>query len=150
MNTQSTIKPEIKVDNLPGELKSWLKDAEPAQLFRINVKKLSPLVQRPVQTLFSAFLRLTAEGKFNLSWEYHCTHCNAVPDFKHHFSELKSEGYCALCDLAFRNTLDRNIEVTFTANATFASVPSEIVNAYRDEMMQAVKERRYAMPDEFL
>ncbi len=150
MNTQPIIEPDTKGDELPEELKEWLKEAQPAQLFRINLKKLSPLVQLPVQTLLSAFLRLTAEGKFNLSWEYHCTHCNAVPDFKHHFGELKSEGYCALCDLGFRNTLDRNIEVTFTANATFASVPSEIVSAYREEMMQAVKERRYAMPDEFL
>jgi hypothetical protein len=41
MNTQPTIKPEIKVDNLPGELKSWLKDAEPAQLFRINLKRVT-------------------------------------------------------------------------------------------------------------
>lgn len=135
---------------LKAPMAVWFDAAAPQQLFRINLKELSAEIGIPLRELLPLFLRLTAAGLFNLSWEYHCTHCNGIPGFKHHFGELKSEGFCALCDLGFRNTLDKNIQVTFTAHPTLIEIPAAVGEAFRSDMLAAVKAGKYSMPGEYV
>lgn len=138
------------ITEIGRDLASFFDTAEPQDLFRINLKLLSRSTGAPFHDLLTIFLKLVDAGLFNLSWEYHCTHCNGIPGFKHNFGELKSEGECALCNISFRNTLDKNIEVTFTAHASFVEIPAAIMEQAKEAMMAAVKEQRLAMPAEFV
>ncbi len=138
------------ITEISGALATFFDNAEPQDLFRINLKLLSRKTGVPFHALLTLFLKLVDAGLFNLSWEYHCPHCNAIPGFKHNFGELKSEGECALCNMGFRNTLDKNIEVTFTAHPTFAEIPASMMEQAKEAMIAAVKEKRLAMPAEFV
>lgn len=135
---------------ISAALAAFFDTATPQDLFRINLKLLARKTGMPFQDLLTLFLKLVNAGLFNLSWEYHCTHCNGIPGFKHNFGELKSEGECAMCNLSFRNTLDKNIEVTFTAHPTFAEIPAPVFDQAKEAMIAAVKEKRLAMPAEFV
>ena len=150
MNRTDRIRTALPGFEVPAQLLQFIETASPEDLFRVNLVTLSTKINVPLDTLLSAFLKMVEAGLFNLSWEYHCTHCNAIPDFKHSFSELKAESYCPLCDLGFRNTLDKNVEVTFTAHNSFVEIPSEIPERIKAEAIAAVKEKRYQMPDHFL
>jgi hypothetical protein len=115
-----------------------------------TTSSINPELQVPFQRLLTEFVRLTREGKFNLAWEFHCTHCNGIPGFSHRFGELKSENYCAACDLGFRNTLDKNIEVTFTAHPSFRAIPPQVKESFQQQILEAVKAKRFQMPAEYV
>lgn len=138
------------ISDISNELAQFFDTAEPQDLFRINLKHLSRNTGVPFQDLLTLFLKLVDAGLFNLSWEYHCTHCNAIPGFKHNFGELKSEGECPLCNLSFRNTLDKNIEVTFTAHASFVEIPATVAEAAKEAMIAAVKAGQLVMPEQYV
>ncbi|EMJ88984.1 adenylate/guanylate cyclase domain-containing protein [Leptospira meyeri] len=140
----------LGLETLPTTLVAFFDSSEPSDFFRINLKNLSEVTGVPFQDLLTIFLKLIDLGLFNLSWEYHCTHCNGIPGFKHNFSELKSEGECTLCEVSFRNTLDKNIEVTFTAHASFIEIPEVVFSEAKESMMAAVKEKRLKMPEQFV
>jgi class 3 adenylate cyclase len=144
--------PELNGEHgdMPMELARWLENGDPERYFRVNLKVLAAELQVPFQRLLTEFVRLTHEGKFNLAWEFHCTHCNGIPGFSHRFGELKSENYCAACDLGFRNTLDKNIEVTFTAHPSFRAIPPQVKESFQQQMLEAVKAKRFQMPAEYV
>jgi hypothetical protein len=50
----------------------------------------------------------------DLNWDFHCTMCNAVAGSHRHLADATAVDRCPLCDVEFRNTLDANVEVTFT------------------------------------
>lgn len=135
---------------LPQHLAAFFDAAAPVDLYRINLRKLEHRLGIGVQQLLDIFLRLVSKGLFDLSWEYHCPHCNAIPDFKHNFGDLKTESFCPLCDLSFRNTLDQNVEVTFTAHPTLAVIPEDVRVRAREDMIAAVQNRTLKMPERFL
>lgn len=133
-----------------GPVQDWINHATADQLFRINVAELSARVQVPVSDLRDIFLYAVADGLFNLSWEFHCPHCHAIPDFHHTFQESKGHGYCPLCNVEFRNTLDRNVEVTFTVHPSIVSIPAEFVEARKMEMMTLARVGQWTLPARFL
>ncbi|GAB4427701.1 MAG: hypothetical protein OHK0011_09680 [Turneriella sp.] len=55
----------------PAALARWLENGTPERYFRVNLKVLATELQLPFQQLLTAFVRMTHEGKFNLSWECH-------------------------------------------------------------------------------
>lgn len=140
---------EMKEWTFP-EFNLWLERAQAPELFRINIKTLSGPLEAPASILLTLFLRGVEKGFFILNWEYHCPHCKGIPDFKHNFSELSSESFCGLCNLAFRNTLDTNVEVTFTAHPSFRTIPESFQAEYREKAIKAISAGTYSPPAQFL
>lgn len=135
---------------IPEKLGEWAAKSTPETLFRVNLKRLSRDIGIPVAELLPLFLRFTHQGIFNLAWEFHCPDCNAIPDFKHNFADVKSQGQCAACNLTFRNTLDKNIEVTFTVHPSVVELPEEIRKNFIADMLEGIRTRSYKMPEVFL
>ncbi|TGL17572.1 adenylate/guanylate cyclase domain-containing protein [Leptospira levettii] len=150
MKNSEKILNKLKLENLPPTLVVFFDTSLPQDLFRINLKRLSEKTDVPFPQLLTLFLKLVDLGIFNLSWEYHCTHCNGIPDFKHNFSELQSEGECPACQVTFRNTLDKNIEVTFSSHPSFVEIPREIIDQAKEKMINEVREKRLKMPDKYV
>ncbi|OHD14091.1 MAG: hypothetical protein A2Z96_05760 [Spirochaetes bacterium GWB1_48_6] len=128
----------------------WIEMATTPELFRINLKVLAPALEKPLKEVLAIFLHGVTQGAFTLNWEYHCPHCNGIPDFKHNFKELGAEGFCGLCDLAFRNALDTNVEVTFTIHPSLHEIPPEFIQEYKNTAMAAIKNGTYEKPAAFL
>ena len=135
---------------MPQPLSAFFAAAAPVDLFRVNLRKLETRLGIPPGQLLDIFLRLVSKGLFDLSWEYHCPHCKAIPDFKHSFADLKADSFCPLCDVSFRNTLDQNVEVTFTAHPTLIEIPAEVRDHFKNEMIQRAKARTLELPDQYL
>lgn len=140
------ILPEV----VPQPLAAFFDAAAPVDLFRVNLRRLETRLGIPAGQLLSIFLRLVSAGLFDLSWEYHCPHCKAIPDFKHNFADLKSDSFCPLCDVSFRNTLDQNVEVTFTAHPFLIEIPQEVRDRFKNEMIRSAQGRALQMPEQFL
>ncbi len=99
----------------PGApLVDWFQRAGDAELWRINSHVLANTLGVDRTKLLTTFIRLVKDGVVDLNWDFHCTDCNAVAGTHRHLNEATAGDHCPLCNLDFRNTLDRNVEVTFT------------------------------------
>lgn len=128
----------------------WLEGAKPEELFRINLKILAPALEVPLPLMLSVFLTGVERGALTLNWEYHCPHCSGVADFKHNFKELTAEGFCGLCNIAFRNALDTNVEVTFTIHPTIHEFPQGFVQTFKEKMIKQIQSGSLVKPEVFL
>lgn len=98
-------------------LKTLCQDLSGIELFRMNPKAWGKTWDLEPHEATDAFLSGVLEGLFDLRWDYRCPHCEGVTGFSHHLTDAKGEGFCPACAAAFRNELDKNVEVTFTATA---------------------------------
>jgi len=134
----------------PSPLIDWLALASPEECFRINLKMLGRSLDLPLESILPPFIQAAHDGVFTLSWEYHCPHCHAIPDFQHNLRSTHSESDCPLCNVQFRNTLDENVEVTFTIHESIASLPKNVIDDWKRAMYGAAEAHNYAMPALYL
>ncbi len=103
------------------------------ELFRLNPPVLASQLGLDDGVLTDVFLAGVLEGWFDLSWEFHCPHCQGIPHSASHLSGAKAVGSCPACNVAFRNELDDNVEVTFSAAPKLA----EFADGERDQLLLA-------------
>jgi class 3 adenylate cyclase len=131
-------------------VRDWTLGKAAPDLFRINPLAVSRERGTGAEATTDVFLAGVLEGWFDLRWDYHCPHCRGIPDFSAHLHDAKVEGFCPLCNVGFRNELDSNVEVTFTATpklATYAPGEEEsLLMAYN----QAPGGRNPLAPGQFL
>ncbi len=149
MKISKAIEKKLKA-NLEPNLASWFDTATHTELWRMNLKELADKISTSHEKLLPVFLEGVSSGAFVLNWEYHCPHCNGIPDFKHRFNEVSSESYCGMCKVGFRNTLDENIEVTFTLHDSVQTLSTKVLQEMKDTMIKAIKEKTLTMPEKFL
>lgn len=102
-------------------LESWTSGKVPSALFRINPLAVADKLGTDSDLTVDAFLAGVLDGWFDLRWDYHCPQCQGIPGFTSHLSNAKAEGFCPMCKVGFRNQLDTNVEVTFTAAPKLAA-----------------------------
>lgn len=85
------------------------------ELFRLNPSALAIELKLDEGSVVDAFLAGVLEGWFDLRWDFHCPHCRGIPHFSSHLSGARAVGSCPMCNISFRNELDDNVEVTFSA-----------------------------------
>jgi len=146
----TAIEQKIPKDKIPEMLYDYLRLGVPADLYRINIKRISNMFNIPLKDLVTLFLRLVQSEIFNLNWDYHCPHCKAIPGSKHRLAEMNSNDFCPLCDVTFRNTLDENIEVTFTVSPNIMTLPPSVEEDFKNAMFSAAKGGNFYMPVNFL
>lgn len=139
-----------KTGPLAAPLSQWFDGAALTQLFRMNLRLIAQELSLPLKDILSSFLKGVKNGAFTLAWEYHCPHCNGIPDFKHRFDELSSGSFCPLCNVDFRNSLDKNVEVTFTLHPSLGEIPQPHQDQVKAEMLEAIKQQALLMPPVFL
>lgn len=133
---------------VPEAFAAWLEKAGDRDLLRLNPKVLGQQLSLQWKPLFEDFLYGIKLGAWQLNWEYHCPHCNGVTDFQHNLRDLPSESGCPLCDVEFRGTLDKNIEVTFTPHPNLYEIPAQVLEAVRNEAIALVKSGgKFPAPD---
>ncbi|WP_455381298.1 adenylate/guanylate cyclase domain-containing protein [Salinispira pacifica] len=135
----------------PGELLlAWLRGAGEADLHRINVFHLADELQVGRKPLLATFIRLVKQGVMDLNWDFHCTECNAVAGSHRHLSDATAADHCPLCDVDFRNTLDRNVEVTFSPAEQLYQVGRRFLADRKRETVALHAAKQIRLPDPFV
>jgi len=99
----------------------WVDGKPASQLFRINPLDLATRLGLDAGSTVDCFLAGVLEGWFDLRWEFHCPHCMGIPSFTSHLGHATAGGDCPNCNVAYRNQLDHNVEVTFNAAPKLAA-----------------------------
>jgi len=118
----------------------WLDGRSADNLFRLNPLSIANELGLEAGSTVDAFLAGVLEGLFDLSWDFHCPHCGGIPHHSSHLAGAKAEESCPNCNLDFRNTLDHNVEVTFSAAPRLAAFQpgeqDELLASYHMSLMQ--------------
>ena len=91
------------------------------ELFRLSPPVLASELGLEEGLVTDAFLAGVLEGWFDLRWDFHCPHCKGIPHSSSHLKGARSVGSCPTCNVTFRNELDDNVEVTFSAAPKLAA-----------------------------
>ena len=148
--------PELDPELL-RRIRAFFTEAEPTDLYRINLVTWSEAAGVPLDAAVTHYLYLVHEGAADLSWDAHCPLCNVVIARAPQLGDLRPEHPCTYClrDVAVR--LDDHYEVTFTPNRSVREVsgtvryrPSANVHIlFRDTIPAGASARiRIAVPDE--
>lgn len=107
-------------------IRAFFADAEPAELFRINLVTWAARFEVPLDTAVTHFLYLVHEGAADLSWDAHCPLCNVVVARAAQLGDARPSHPCSYClqDVAVR--LDDHYEVTFTPNRAVRDVTGSV------------------------
>lgn len=131
------------------KIAAWLDGGELTQFYRINPALLAQKLQTSEELVLDVFLAGVLTGFFELRWDFHCPHCHGTPNAARHLHEIKSHSFCAPCSADFRNTLDENVEVTFTISTKVGLIPPEWVNQQIALMVKQIQEGTYTLPGAF-
>jgi class 3 adenylate cyclase len=135
----------------PGKaLIDWFQGAGDEDLWRINAYAAANRIGVDRTRLLATFIRLVKDGALDLNWDFHCTECNAVAGTHRHLNEATAGDHCPLCKVDFRNTLDRNVEVTFTPAARLWSVDRRFVTEQTRRTVELHAQKGIRLPDAFV
>jgi class 3 adenylate cyclase len=131
----------------PGDpLVRWFEKAQDRDLWRINVYEVSGQLTADRSRLLATFIRLARDGVLDINWDFHCTECNAVAGTHRHLSDATAGDHCPLCNLDFRNTLDANVEVTFTPAARLYSLNKRFLAEQTRRIVEAHGNKAIRLP----
>ncbi len=132
----------------PGaKLVAWLEGAKEADLYRINTFKVAEELGVDRARLLETCIRLVDDKAFELNWDFHCTECNAVAGSHRHLQEATASDHCPLCNVDFRNQLDRNVEVTFTPSPNLYQVGKRFLDEQTRIIVALHKEKKIRLPE---
>jgi len=138
-------------DFYPGQpLIDWLQETGEADLARINAFAVADSRGFLRDKLLATFVRLVKEGVMNLNWDFHCTLCNAVAGSHRHLSDATAVDHCPLCNVDFRNTLDRNVEVTFTPAENLYRVSDRFQKEQLAKTVELHAKQQIRLPDVYV
>lgn len=102
--------------SLPGRLEQWIDNAAEDLLFPINIDDRAAELGIPRPECISLFVHAIARGWLRMEWRFHCPSCGGVAHESLTLHEATETNYCPSCRVDFKNTLDSNVEVFFTAH----------------------------------
>ena len=131
----------------PGAaLAQWFAKARDAELWRINGFVLADSLSVSREKLLATLIRLVQEGVLDLSWDFHCTHCNAVAGTHNHLKEATAGNHCPLCNMDFRNDLAKNVEVSFTPSGRLYTIDAGFLKEQTRQVVEAHKAKTIRLP----
>lgn len=128
----------------------WFDKLDINAFYRLNAFYLADQLKVDRNELLSFLIKLTGVGLFDINWDYHCPQCNGISETHNNLNAAKEEGQCKICNIDFRNVLDRNIEVTFTPSEKYITIPMDYIKGKMNEMMELTKKKEYELSDPFV
>lgn len=98
-------------------VQEWWQTQDLIKVLRINPYTISRQSGVPVQRLVPELLHGVHQGVFNLHWDAHCPHCNAITQEVSHLSEADGLGQCSMCDIEFDVDFVSRVEAAFSYNS---------------------------------
>lgn len=122
--------------SLPARLGQWIDNAEENLLFPVNIDERAAEWGISRAECISLFVNAIAHGLLRMEWRFHCPSCGGVAHESLTLHEATETNYCLSCRMDFKNTLDSNVEVFFTAHPG-KRVPSEALQKKRETQAKA-------------
>jgi len=133
-----------------AEIVDWIAGAKDRELWRINAFQLASDLQTDDKQLLEIFIHLVHDGVMDLNWDFHCTSCNAVAQSHHHLKDAGAQDHCPLCKADFKNTLDQNVEVTFTPAENLYTVSERFLADQRARTAELHARKAIPMPARYV
>ncbi len=112
----------------------WFDKEDINAFYRLNAFYLADKLKVDRKELLSLLIELTGAGLFDINWDYHCPQCNGISETHNHLNTAKAEGHCKICNIDFRNILDRNIKITFTPSEKYITIPMDYITGKMNEI----------------
>jgi class 3 adenylate cyclase len=91
-------------------------------LSAINAMRFARERKLPALRTLRAFLMLTHEGVFDLSWQVHCPHCRGSNQSAAGLSEIRQSSHCPACAADYDASFDQNLHLAFRAAPAVADL----------------------------
>ncbi|MEI6875508.1 MAG: adenylate/guanylate cyclase domain-containing protein [Spirochaetota bacterium] len=96
--------------------------AKGTELVEINTSRFARASGLEPTRVLKAFLTLTNEGVFDLSWTVHCPHCKGRSQRESDLAKIHRDGHCHMCSVDFEAGFDQNVHLAFHASAAVAEL----------------------------
>ncbi|MFZ4615273.1 MAG: adenylate/guanylate cyclase domain-containing protein [Rectinemataceae bacterium] len=96
--------------------------SSPESLSAINAMRFARERNLPALRTLRAFLMLTHEGVFDLSWQVHCPHCRGSNQSAASLSDIRQSSHCPACAADYDASFDQNLHLAFRAAPAVADL----------------------------
>lgn len=120
-------------------LRDYFLTADPLDLDRIHVKKVSEELQIPLEKVIEECVSMVRKGEMSLSWDVVCPHCRGVRATNSLLSSLQDENNCDPCGTTFNLDSKESVEVVFHLSPGFRSVPKVVYCAAEPARKKHIK-----------
>jgi class 3 adenylate cyclase len=106
---------------MAARLRLLLESADDADLVRIRPYALAGLWRRSRKEVLEICLLAARSGLLDFRWDLLCPSCRGAKSTSAHLRDVKGPIHCDSCNIDFRASFDRSVEVTFSANKSIRS-----------------------------
>lgn len=101
------------------KIAAFLMNVSERLLFHIPLYKIGKAFGISREDILDIFIQGVYDGFFILDWIYHCPTCGNVAYEAPTLHRALSQNFCTVCNKAFDNTLDSNVEACFSIHPRF-------------------------------
>ncbi len=106
-------------------LEEMIARADDLTLARIRSHTLADYWMLPRREVLEVCLWATRVGLLDLQWEMICPHCRGAAQSSRSLSGIRSDVYCAGCNVDFTVNFDQQVELTFRPNSAIRHIESQ-------------------------
>ena len=99
-----------------SEFRRFMVEAPDSELFHIDPARLADAWHVERRTVLELLLRAVRFGLLSMEWVFHCPTCGGVAKESLQLAHTHEQDFCPVCKVDFRNTLDENVEVSFSVS----------------------------------
>lgn len=107
---------------LASKLNTFLEEADDLTLARIRPHTLADHWGLPRRAVLEHCLCATRVGLLDLQWDMLCPHCRGAADTSSSLSGLRTDVFCASCNVDFSINFEQSVELTFRPNSAVRHV----------------------------
>lgn len=105
------------------QLITHIEKGDELDLHRIRIVVLARDWNIAVDDLLRVCLHATRLGLLELTWDLICPHCRGVREEYSSLSQMRPQGYCAICKISFDTSAPDAFEITFRIHPSIREVP---------------------------
>lgn len=125
------------------KIAAFLANASDRLLFHIPLYEIGKTFNISREDILDIFIQGVYDGVFILDWIYHCPICGHVAYEAPSLHRASSQNFCTVCNAAFDNTLDTNIEVCFSIHPRLKTLDPVYKMNYLAEIGKDIRNGKY-------
>ena len=122
---------------------AFLMNASDRLLFHIPLYEIGKAFGISREDILDIFIQGVYDGFFILDWIYHCPECGNVAYEAPTLHRASSQNFCTVCNKAFDNTLDTNVEACFSIHQRFRILNPVFKLKYIAEISKNIRNGQY-------
>ena len=125
------------------KIAAFLMNVSERLLFHIPLYEIGKAFGISREDILDIFIQGVYDGFFILDWIYHCPICGNVAYEAPSLHRASSQNFCTVCNKAFDNTLDTNVEACFSIHPRFKMIDPLFRLNYIAEIGKNIRNGQY-------